>query len=78
VPSPLYSTLLSTAGAYIDSAKAVDILGRQLARCSATPDNFGPEHLKAVKLHISGALALYVPDKVKREQLTAKIEALAQ
>jgi hypothetical protein len=77
MPSPLYIKLLATTGQYVDAKKAEEVIARQLAKCGATTDTFAATHLEAIKLMISGALGLYVPDAAKRDELLGKLKSLA-
>ena len=76
MPSPLYSKLLTAVGGFVDASKAADVIGRQLVKHGATPDNFSADHLKASTIQICGALSLYVPDKARRDEMSAKVAAL--
>ena len=75
--SATYTNLVNLITPYINKDKAEEVLNRQLATCSATADNFSPDHAKAVKGRLVGAFSLFIPDKAKRDELVGKINAFA-
>lgn len=75
--SPFYDKLLGTVSRYVDANKAEGVLSRQLPKCSANENNFTQAHLKAILPAVTGALSLYVTDVGLREEMVAKIKALA-
>lgn len=77
MPSPTFTKVLSTVSAFIDKAKAEDIIKRQIATCAATPESFSAAELKKTAKLIAGASALYVQDAARRQELISKVEALA-
>lgn len=72
----MYEQVYKVACAFVPPGKAAEVLQRQLTNCSATPETFTADHLKAAKVRLRTALALYVPDEAQRQALHAKIEAL--
>lgn len=75
MPSSAYNSLLSLVSVYVDSKKAVEVLGRQLTACKLTVDSVASADIKANALRLSTACSLYVADTNKRDELKAKLAA---
>jgi hypothetical protein len=77
MPSPLFQSLVKTVSDFTGPEKAAGAIERRLKDCSATPDSFGKEHLQKILPQLIVAAGLYVTDAAKKDQLAAKIKALA-
>ena len=76
MPSPTYTRLLNTAAAYVpDRATAEGAINRQLG--AITPETMTTADLATLANRFTIALRLYVPDASRREEMTAKIKAMA-
>ncbi len=76
MPSSTYTTLLTTISAYVDKAKAEEVIGRQLPQCGATLDTLTPDGMKKIATFVAGSVSLYVADAAKRAELVDKIKKL--
>jgi len=75
--SSTYLSLLKAVSAYVDEAKAREVLGRQMAKCGATADTLDAENFKKIAHMVAGAAGLYVTDPARRVELARKIATLA-
>ena len=75
--SSTYVSLHRTVSAYIDSAKAHEVIARQMAKCGATETTLEAEGLKKIAHMVSGAAGLYVADPRRRMDLARDIATLA-
>jgi hypothetical protein len=73
----LYLNLLKTVSDYVNETKAREVIGRQMAKCGATPETLDVESLKKISHMVAGAAGLYVADQSHRPELTKKIALLA-
>jgi hypothetical protein len=77
MPNSIYNDLLSLVSIYLDKNKARDVIGRQLAKCGATPETLTIDSFKQIALFLSGASGLYVDDKIRRAKLASAIKKMA-
>ena len=73
----LYLNLLKTVSDYVSETKAREVIGRQIAKCGATPETLDAESLKKIVHMVAGAAGLYVADAARRTDLAKKIAVLA-
>lgn len=76
MPSTIYTRLLNTINPYLDSAKAIEVVARQLPLSGQTADTLNLEGLKKMASSVSGSVSLYVADKAKREELVEALKKL--
>lgn len=76
MPSPTYSKVVETLGAFVPKEKAAGIVDRQLPKCNATADNLTRAGLQDMMTWLLGAANLYLPDATQKNALKAKLEAL--
>jgi hypothetical protein len=76
MPSPLFTQVIKTVAPFVGEEKAVGALTRRIGDVKATPDNFGPEHLKSIVGKVIDVMCLYVPEPEKQADLKAKITKL--
>lgn len=72
-----YLSLHKAVGAYIDGAKAREVISRQMVKCGATEETLDPESLKKIAHMVAGAAGLYVADPKRRMDLARNIATLA-
>jgi hypothetical protein len=77
MPSNTYLNLLNLVSAYVDKAKAEEVIGRQLPKCAATPETLSVAGLKDIAQLVAGACGLYVADKGRRAELAERISRMA-
>jgi len=75
--SSVYLGLLKIVSGYVNETKAREVIGRQIAKCGATPETLDAESLKKIVHMVAGAAGLYVADPSRRTDLAKKIAALA-
>jgi hypothetical protein len=69
--------LLNIVSDYVNETKAREVIGRQMAKCGATPETLDLEGLKKISHMVAGAAGLYVADQIRRPELAKKIALLA-
>lgn len=77
MPSPTYASLVSTVSAYIDGAKAKDIVDRQLRSVGTDADSMTKADLGKLLVALTTATKLYVSDKDRRDEMAVRIGKLA-
>jgi hypothetical protein len=75
--SSTYNQLLSTISGYIDKEKASGILERQLKAKNLAAETVASKDLAALVIGLTTAASLYVPDAGRKEDLKAKLKAMA-
>ena len=75
--SPVYNEILNLVAKYVDKAKAIEVIERQLATKKLKAETLATKDLAAVMNSISVATGLYVPDAGRREELKSKLKAMA-
>ena len=77
MPSPTYTTLVSTVSGYIDGVKAKDIVDRQISAAGAHADSLTKSDLAKLLVSLTTATKLYVADQGRRQEMTERIKMLA-
>lgn len=75
--SPVYNNILGLISKYVDREKAEGVIQRQLTSKNLKAETLATKDLATVMTAISTASGLYVPDAGRREELRAKLKAMA-
>ncbi len=75
--SPVYNDILNLISKYMEKDKAVGVVDRQLTSKNLKSDTLATKDLAMVMTAIATATGLYVPDAVRRDELKAKLRAMA-
>lgn len=75
--SPVYNEILNLISKYMEKDKAESVVNRQLTGKSLKAETLATKDLAVVMNAIASATGLYVPDAGRREELRAKLKAMA-
>ena len=75
--SAVYNDVLNLISKYMDKDKAVGAIERQLTSKSLKAETLATKDLALVMSAIATATGLYVPDVGRRDELKAKLKAMA-
>jgi hypothetical protein len=73
--SQSYSALVSLASGFVDRAKVIEVLTRQLATCKLDPARLSASDVRGAATRLSTVLGLYMSDESKRKELSTKLSA---